>query len=105
MAALPIHELADRLWNARLQRTPCAPLSETEPSITIADAYRISQLNFHRRTRIAGNIPIGRKIGLTSRAVQKQLGVDQPDYGYLTVDMQLQNGGQVPTGGLIQGRV
>jgi 2-oxopent-4-enoate/cis-2-oxohex-4-enoate hydratase len=49
--------------------------------------------------------PIGHKIGLTSRAVQRQLGVDQPDFGCLLSDMVVDDGGTVPPNLLIQPRV
>lgn len=106
----PLNSLADSLWQARTGGRPRPPLSAPAGSagvpapLTIEDAYRISRLNFERRLAETGARAIGRKIGLTSRAVQKQLGVDQPDYGYLTSDMLLEDGGTLPKGALIQGK-
>lgn len=95
--------IAETLWQARITGKPCAPLTETHPGITIEDAYKISSQIFQRR--MAGNArAVGRKIGLTSLAVQKQLGVDQPDFGYLTSDMLVHTGGVVGKDALIQGR-
>src|SRR5690606_28207580 len=48
---------------------------------------------------------VGRKIGLTSEAVQRQLGVDQPDYGMLFDDMRIEDGGTVPPQALIQPKI
>lgn len=98
-------ELADRLWQARTAGQAIAPLTESDPAITIEDAYRISVLNAERRAGLPETRLIGKKIGLTSRAVQKQLGVDQPDFGYLTSDMEVAHQGELPAPRLIQGRV
>lgn len=99
-----IEALAERLRICRAEGRACAPLTQTHPDITLADAYKISSRNFVRRTAAGDVRSIGRKIGLTSLAVQKQLGVNQPDFGYLTSDMQVANGGTVAAGSLIQGR-
>ncbi len=53
----------------------------------------------------SGRVIVGHKIGLTSPAVQKQLGVDQPDSGVLFADMQVVNGATVPAGRLLQPKV
>jgi 2-oxopent-4-enoate/cis-2-oxohex-4-enoate hydratase len=95
--------IAETLWQARISGVPCAPLTETHPELTIQDAYKLSGQVFQRR--LAGGVrAVGRKIGLTSLAVQKQLGVDQPDFGYLTSDMLIHSGGSVGVQALIQGR-
>ncbi|MFL5813656.1 MAG: 2-keto-4-pentenoate hydratase [Bdellovibrionia bacterium] len=95
--------LAETLWQARTSGAPCAPLTETHPDLTIEEAYQISSQIFQRRLA-GGARSVGRKIGLTSLAVQKQLGVDQPDFGYLTSDMLVHTGGLVGKNALIQGR-
>lgn len=92
------------LWQARSTASPVPPLTETYPGITVPEAYAISRLGFERRLN-SGAQSIGRKIGLTSLAVQKQLGVSEPDFGYLTSDMRIEDGGDVQKGALIQGRV
>ena len=97
--------LADQLYDARIERKACAPLTTTHPAITLADAYIISDINMRRRTEQAGIKLIGKKIGLTSRAVQKQLEVEQPDFGYLTSDMNIPLGGLAPIEKLLQPRV
>lgn len=81
-----------------------APIRQAEPGLTVEDAYRVQAIN--RELWCAeGRKIIGTKIGLTSLAVQRQLGVEEPDYGYLFDDMQIIAGGAVPPGRLHQPRV
>jgi 2-oxopent-4-enoate/cis-2-oxohex-4-enoate hydratase len=102
-----IEALASSLWEARITQKGIPPLTETEPGLTLTEAYQISRLNFEKRCRQPGVKPIGRKIGLTSQAVQSQLGVSEPDFGYLTSDMVLESGATLrgPQGRLLQGKV
>src|SRR5919205_1328780 len=80
--AVDTEALARRLDEAWENRKPIAPLSESDGLEDVERAYEIqtkwSELRLGRRERI-----IGRKIGLTSFAMQEQLGVDEPDYGSL----------------------
>ena len=69
----------ERAWN---DKTPIPPLSESVNLSDIDDAYRV-QGAFTSLRLAAGDRIVGRKIGLTSAAVQQQLGVDQPDFGNL----------------------
>lgn len=87
--------IADALYQARISRQPIAPLAGKFPALTIADAYKVSQINFQRRLAEAREHAVGKKIGLTSEAVQKQLGVSQPDYGFLTSDMYFASGAEL----------
>ncbi len=64
---------------------PTTPLTEQFDGLTVEDAYAI-QLEQVRSWTDAGRTIIGHKVGLTSLAMQKQLGVDQPDFGHLTDD-------------------
>ena len=77
---------AQELSDAYRTRTPVEPLSSRFPDMTLADAYDI-QLRQIQARRDAGRRVIGHKVGLTSAAMQRQLGVDQPDYGHVTDDM------------------
>lgn len=72
---------ASALLEAYASRVPIAPLIETYPRITIEDAYEI-QLTQIRQLQARGAAIKGHKVGLTSLAVQRQLGVDQPDCGF-----------------------
>lgn len=95
-----LQKFADQLYNARVQRVPCAPLTE-QSNLSVSDAYQISDINLKRRLEQEKAKLIGKKIGLTSRAVQKQLGVNEPDYGYLTSDMNVMMGETVSMAGLL----
>lgn len=83
------------LHRALRARRPIAPLSEGSPGFGIDDAYRIS-LDLLRRRVEEGERVIGKKIGVTSKAVQNALGVHQPDFGYLTDRMAWDDGSEMP---------
>ena len=68
-----------------------APMSESDPAIEVDDAYRISR-TFLQLREAAGERVIGKKIGVTSPAVQAMLGIDQPDFGFLTDAMWCRDG-------------
>lgn len=99
-----LRTLADALHDAEASRTPIAPLSQTRPGLTVEDAYLIQRANIQRRVD-AGERIAGRKIGLTSLAMQRQLGVDQPDFGAITDRMVLANAGTFDVSALIAPRV
>ena len=82
-----IDAAAAALYHALRTREPIAPLTGQHPDITIEDAYRISRGLLARREQ-DGQRLVGKKIGVTSRAVQDMLDVRQPDFGYLTDAMQ-----------------
>ncbi|WP_374281721.1 fumarylacetoacetate hydrolase family protein [Novosphingobium sp.] len=71
------------LYAALRDRRTLAPLIARDPSLTVDDAYAIS-LDFLARRRKDGEKVVGKKIGVTSKAVQDMLGVHQPDFGFLT---------------------
>jgi 2-keto-4-pentenoate hydratase len=97
-------DLAARLRAAEDDRAPILPLTEEIPELTVADAYRIQQINVHRRKE-EGGLVRGRKVGLTSLAMQQQLGVDEPDFGALFADMVVEEGDPIPVSELIQPRI
>ena len=78
-----IEQLGDRLFDALTQCTSVPPLTSQHPDITVDDAYAIQQRLMQRRLA-AGERVVGKKIGVTSKAVQDMLGVHQPDFGFLT---------------------
>jgi 2-keto-4-pentenoate hydratase len=96
--------LAEDLRAAEDSREPIAPLTESHPELTVADAYRIQQLNVHRRKE-EGGLVRGRKVGLTSLAMQQQLGVDEPDFGALFAEMIVEEGDPIGVGELVQPRI
>ncbi len=71
------------LYRALRNRNTISPLIERAPALTIDDAYAIS-LEFLAHRRADGEKVVGKKIGVTSKAVQDMLGVHQPDFGFLT---------------------
>ena len=76
---------AARLRDAEATRVPCPPVRDLVSSPSVADAYAVQQLN--RAIELGkGRRAVGWKIGLTSKVVQQQLGVDQPDFGLLFAD-------------------
>ena len=90
-----IQACGDELYEAMIKRTPVRPLTERFSDITIDDAYHISLRMLERRIE-AGERVIGKKIGLTSKAVQNMLKVGQPDFGYLTDSMAFSQGEEMP---------
>ncbi|MFF7559715.1 2-keto-4-pentenoate hydratase [Streptomyces pseudovenezuelae] len=96
---------ADLLAEAARTGDACRPVRELfDDGGDLETAYAVQQLNV-RRGLDAGRRIVGRKIGLTSRAVQRQLGVDQPDFGALFADMAVPDGGEVAAGRLLQPKV
>jgi len=94
----------DHLYEALRGRTTVAPLTQRAPGITTLDAYRVSRRMLERRLA-DGERVIGKKIGVTSRAVQTMLDVHTPDFGWLTDRMRFVEGEDVPIGAqLIQPR-
>ena len=73
----------EQLYRALRERRTLGPLIERDPALTIDDAYAIS-LDFLARRLADGERVVGKKIGVTSKAVQDMLGVHQPDFGFLT---------------------
>ena len=96
--------MADRLWQAEVECLPVAPLTDEWAQLTAEDAYAIQGHNVERRVT-AGAVVRGHKIGLTSRAMQRLLGVDEPDFGVLLDDMFIEEGDEVPFDALVQPRV
>ena len=96
-----IRRYGDELYQALITRTTVAPLIAREPQITIDDAYRIQERMVARRLELGETI-VGKKIGVTSKAVQELIGVDRPDFGQLTSGMAYSEGQDVPLAGLIQ---
>jgi len=96
--------LADELRQAALTSTPIEPLRERLQLHGVVLAYEVQQINV-RKALAQGRRVVGRKIGLTSRVVQVQLGVDQPDYGTLLDDMALCDGDEVSLSRVLQPKV
>jgi 2-keto-4-pentenoate hydratase len=102
-----LHAMADVLMLAEIGREPIVPLSAAYPDLTVAEAYEIQAINARSRAQSATSpAPIvGHKIGLTSKAMQEMLGVDEPDYGCLYADRVHDSGVAIPAADLIAPRV
>lgn len=103
-AKTKVIEFADHLLQAEIRRDGVEPLTALSPDITVEDAYQIQLVNIQKQLDKGARV-VGKKIGLTSLAVQNMLGVDQPDYGHLLDNMVVENGGEVPFGRLLQPKV
>ncbi|MFE6610965.1 2-keto-4-pentenoate hydratase [Amycolatopsis sp. NPDC057786] len=99
-----VREAADLLRNAVETGKPCPPVRDLFTFGDIEAAYSVQRLNTER-AMAGGRRLAGRKIGLTSPAVQRQLGVAQPDFGALFTDMAVADGGMVPARRLIQPKI
>ena len=97
-----IQAWAERLRHAEQTATPIAPLREEITDNDSAYAVQLANVQF---AQSQGRRIVGRKIGLTSLAVQKQLGVDQPDFGTLFADMAYGDDEIVPLSRTLQPKV
>ena len=104
LQAQTIHALARELYEARKTRTQVRHFSGRHPQMTIADGYAI-QREWVRLEMADGRTIKGRKIGLTSRAMQQASRIDEPDYAPLMDDMFFDNGGDIPWQRFIAPRV
>lgn len=99
-----LEQAAKQLREAMAAGTPCDPIRDlvgSEDDVELG--YRIQQINVDR-DMVNGRRVSGRKIGLTAPAVQAQMGVDQPDFGTLFVDMEYGDGVEIEAGRLMQPR-
>lgn len=99
-----IRAAAERLDRAEKTRTQIRQLSQEFPAITLDDAYAIQKAWIEIKVS-AGRAVKGHKIGLTSKAMQSALNIDEPDSGVLLDDMFFADGGIVPTDRFIATRV
>lgn len=97
-----IEEIAESLFKSEIEKKAISPLTKKYPDITISDAYKIqsSVLKRKKNEKI-----VGKKIGLTSRPMQELLGVNEPDYGYITDKMIILEGDPVKISELIQPKI
>ncbi|MEU4341216.1 2-keto-4-pentenoate hydratase [Nocardia sp. NPDC023852] len=81
-------ELADELERAERDRVAIDPLVARYAGIDVVDAYRIQLINIRRRLDSGARV-VGHKVGLSSKAMQQMMGVDEPDYGHLLAEMEV----------------
>ncbi|MEU6711127.1 fumarylacetoacetate hydrolase family protein [Nonomuraea sp. NPDC046802] len=94
-------QAADRLAEAARSGKPCAPIRDLVS--TAADGYAVQEINT-RRALGEGRRLVGRKVGVTNPLLQRQFGIDQPDYGMLFADMSYCDGLPVPLERFLQPR-
>jgi 2-oxo-hept-3-ene-1,7-dioate hydratase len=99
-----IAEIARRLYAAEQKREPIRQLSLDYPEMTIEDAYAVQRALVDLKVA-DGRAVKGRKIGLTSKVMQRAASIDEPDYGALFDDMFIDNGGRVAPGHFIRPRI
>ena len=96
--------IAKQLKSVYQTKETCAPIADVMETKTIQTAYDIQEINT-KKWIVEGRKVVGCKIGLTSPAVQKLLGVDQPDFGVLYDDMIYLDGQEINMDLLIQPKV
>jgi 2-keto-4-pentenoate hydratase len=97
-------EIVAALDAAERNRQPIPPLTSTWPELTPEAAYAV-QSTWLEQKRARGGRLVGRKVGLTSHAMQQQLGVNEPDFGFLLADMLLPSATELQRSELLQPRV
>lgn len=99
-----IEKWAAHLAEAGKNRLGVSPLTELNSELTVDEAYQVQLQTIEGRVA-AGEKIVGKKIGLTSLAMQQMLGVDQPDYGHLLDGMIIENGGGISPNQVLQPKV
>ena len=99
-----VSALARRLYEARRSRVPLRHFSKQHPQMTIEDGYAI-QREWVKLELADGRLIKGRKIGLTSRAMQQASQITEPDYAPLMDDMFFETGSDIPLDRFIAPRV
>jgi 2-keto-4-pentenoate hydratase len=99
-----IQQEARELYRAEKDKRVLRPFTEKYPAIAAEESYRI-QLALIEMKKADGAKVVGKKIGLTSKAMQRMLNVDQPDYGHILDNMVLQDAAVFPARELIQPKI
>jgi 2-oxopent-4-enoate hydratase len=106
---MDVEKLADELRGAEETRVAIDRLSDRAPDMTVEDAYAIQNVTLNRRREkgLHGRPArlVGRKIGITSKAVQDWLQVTEPDFGFLLDDMEIKDNGACERASLVQPRI
>ena len=87
-----VHHVYEHLLQAEVEKKSITPLTDLYPDMTVEEAYQV-QIRAIEQKVSNGQRIVGKKIGLTSVAMQELLGVDQPDYGHLLNSMEIRNKG------------
>jgi len=101
---MPLTDVAGKaraLYEARRTRQPIEPFTDADPDLGMADGYAVQQ-QLTGLLLADGDSVVGYKVGLTSKPMQKMIGVDQPDYGPVLASTVYANGDAVPVSAFIQ---
>lgn len=104
MDATDVHRADEELLLAYKTGSPISPIIDDHPDATVTDAYRIQQEQVRWWTH-NGDVVKGHKVGLSAKAVRRQMGVDQPDYGHLMGEMFHLEHEPIPADAFIQPRI
>ena len=99
-----VEDAAARLLQAEKTHIPVRQLSLEYPDMTIEDAYAVQRVLVDAKIA-AGRRLVGRKVGLTSRAMQQAVSISEPDFGALFDDMFFQDGAEIPVDRYIRPRL
>lgn len=105
LTADQVRELAHALHRAEHSREPISPPTEQYPDMDLADAYAVQLEGIRARMEAHGGQIAGWKVGLTSKAMQQMLNVDQPDFGHLLDNMRMDEGTDIDCSEMIWPRV
>jgi 2-oxopent-4-enoate/cis-2-oxohex-4-enoate hydratase len=94
----------EALYDALVSRIPIPPITDSVPDLTLLDAYEIQKVFVERRMTAEGSHIVGRKIGVTSKAVQDLLNVRQPDFGNLLSTMRYRDHASIAVDTMISPR-
>lgn len=103
LAEARVDALAEQLHRARLARAPITPVTDRHPNFSESDAYRVQAQGISLRA-VDGEALVGAKLGFTSRAMRAAMGVDRPNFGWLT-DAMIIGDGRAPLASLIHPKV
>jgi 2-keto-4-pentenoate hydratase len=107
VADVPITDVegkARALFEARRNRVPIEPFTDDDPTLGMADGYAV-QAELTRLILADGDTIVGYKVGLTSKPMQKMIGVDSPDYGPVLGTTVYRDGDAISVSGFIQPRI
>ena len=96
--------IAEALINAYRTKEPIEPIRSKVPDLTLKDAYAVQQAQVPSLVAQWGPV-VGRKVGLTSLAMQRQLGVDSPDFGFFTAGQLFRDDELIPIDRFISPKV
>ncbi|OUM86335.1 2-keto-4-pentenoate hydratase [Parageobacillus thermoglucosidasius] len=99
-----VYFFSNHLINAEIEHKVVEPLTVLDPNISVEEAYQVQLVTIQRKLEDGQRI-VGKKIGLTSLAMQQLLGVDQPDYGHLLDSMVVENEGVIKFERVLQPKV